>query len=53
MRGAVTERVTDRYAIRMKAVRAESRELTDDAIAQVMNEIHGAFHVPLADAPAN
>ena len=36
----------------MKAIRRNLR-LTDDAAAEVMQEIHGAIRVPLADAPAS
>jgi hypothetical protein len=52
MRGAVAERVADRHAVRMKAIRRNLR-LTDDAAAQVVQKVHRGLCVTLADAPAN
>jgi hypothetical protein len=52
MRGAVTECIADSYAIGVEAIRADLW-LADDAAAQIVQEIHGAFGIPLADAPAN
>src|SRR5436190_13999926 len=52
MRGVVAERITDRYAIGMDTV-PRNLGLADDAAAQVVQEVHRAFSVTLADAPAN
>ena len=52
MRGAIAKCVADRYAVRVKTIRRNLR-LSNDAAAQVVQEIHGTFHVALADAPAD
>src|SRR5579859_265127 len=52
MRSAITERVADRYAVGMKAISTDLG-LTDHALAQIVDEIHCALGIPLADAPAN
>src|SRR6185437_6868379 len=52
MQSAIAECVSDRYAVGMEAVR-RNLGLANHATAQVMQEIHGAFHGALADAPAN
>jgi len=52
MRGAVTERIADRYAVGVKAIRTDLR-LPDHTPAQVVQEVHGGLHVSLADAPTD
>lgn len=52
MRGVIAERVADRYAVGVKAI-GGNLGLADHATAEVVQEIHRAFTVSLADAPAN
>src|SRR5438270_11962778 len=52
MGGVRAEGVADRYAVGVEAVCTDFG-LADDAAAEVMQEVHGAFGIPLADAPAN
>jgi hypothetical protein len=52
MRGAVAECVADCYAVGLEAIRGSLR-LSDNAAAQVVQEVHRAFAVTLANAPAN
>lgn len=50
--GVVAEGVTDRGAVGMKAIRA-NLGLANDAAAEIMQEVHRAFGIPLADAPTD
>jgi hypothetical protein len=52
VRGAVTERVADRIAIRQEAVR-RNLGLSDHATAQVIQKFQRGICIPLADAPTD
>lgn len=52
MRGVRAEGVADGYAVGVETIRADLR-LADNRAAEVVQEVHGAFGIPLADAPAD
>ncbi len=52
MRGAVTERVTNRIAIRQEIIRRNLR-LSDHATAQVVQKFQSGIGIPLSDAPTD
>lgn len=52
MVGVLTKCIADRHAVGVEAVRADFR-LADNPATEVVQEVHGAFGIPLADTPAN